>query len=159
MVDGLKLTMTGEELRERLEEGMKRHDRRAQWYKKEAEKEGTGGEDGVILPEHICEYQQERHEWRASVLSYIRDHIEGGEVYRLGESDLAFGEILPEAPGVVQQQEYERETGVAFNLERLTKEIAGLTSMAYGLASRAEARLAPADPGSDEVPEVNAPSG
>ena len=37
------------------------------------------------------------------------------EVYRLGAADVAFGEILPETPGVVQQAEHEERIG--FSLE------------------------------------------
>lgn len=132
--------MTGRELRARLEERITHHERRAQWYKAEAKREPGEENDGLVLPEHMCEYESERHEWRAEVLAYIREHIEEAEIYRLDEADLAFGEILPEAPGSVQQEQYERETSVGFNLQRLTKEIGGLSSLSYALASRAEHR-------------------
>jgi hypothetical protein len=39
------------------------------------------------------------------------------------EADLAFGELLPQKPGWLEQDEYERETRIGFNMERLTKEI------------------------------------
>jgi hypothetical protein len=144
MIDGLKLTMTGEELRGRLVERVTYHERRAHWYKDEAKRETSDENDGIVLPERMCEYESERHEWRAEVLAYIREHIEGGEVYRLGEADMAFGELLPEAPGSVQQEAYERDTRIAFNLERLTKELGGLTSLTYALASRGDRRDEPA---------------
>jgi len=47
----------------------------------------------------MCANEAQRHEWRAAVLGFIRDHIEPAEIYRLGEADLAFGELLPEKPG------------------------------------------------------------
>ena len=137
MIDGLKLTMTGEELRARLDERVRDHERRAELYKNNA-KRGRGADDShFVLPEHICEFEGERHQWRASVLACIRDHIEGGEVYRLGEEDLEFGEILPEKPGCVEQDDFERENGVGFNLDRLTKEMGRLTSTGCAFASRA----------------------
>jgi hypothetical protein len=37
--------------------------------------------------------------------------------------DLEFGEVLPEKPGWMQQQEYEERTGVAFHLERIAKKL------------------------------------
>jgi hypothetical protein len=43
------------------------------------------------------------------------------EVYRLGERDLQFGELLPRKPGGVEQEEYEERNRVGFALERLTK--------------------------------------
>jgi hypothetical protein len=48
-------------------------------------------EDEPLLPEHICENEAERYEWRAAVLEFIRDRIESAEIYRLGEADLRFG--------------------------------------------------------------------
>ena len=65
----------------------------------------------------------------------IRDHIEPGETYRLVEKDLEFGEMLPEKPGWMKQHEYEKETGIAFNLERLVKEVRRLDSGRYLPAS------------------------
>ena len=35
--------------------------------------------------------------------------VPSAELYRLGEGDLAFGELLPEKPGWMEQEEYERE--------------------------------------------------
>ena len=46
----------------------------------------------------MCTSEAERHEWRADVLGFIRDHIDASEMYQLGEADLAFGELLPEEP-------------------------------------------------------------
>ena len=124
MIDGLKLTMTGEELRKRLDERVKDHERRAAWYKAEAKREPDPDDEyDCGLPEHMCEYEVQFHGWRAKALAYIRDRIEGGEVYRLGSADEAFGEILPEQPGLVAQEEYEREHRVGFSLERMAKEI------------------------------------
>ena len=71
----------------------------------------------------MCENEAERHEWRAAVLEFIRDRIEPAEVYRLGEADLAFGEVLPAKPGWLEQAEYEERTSVGFHLERLAKNV------------------------------------
>jgi hypothetical protein len=137
MIEGLKLTMTGVELRARLQERVEVHTHRAEWYKRQAQRtpeEQT--DDEPLLPDHMCEFEIERHEWRAEVLAFIRDRIAEGEVFRLGEADLAFGEILPEKPGCVEQDDYEREQRIGFSLERLTKEIGSLSSGGYALASR-----------------------
>ena len=72
----------------------------------------------------MCANEQERHEWRRDVLAFIRDHIDASKTYRLRDADLAFGELLPQKPGWMEQDEYEREISIGFNLERLTKEIA-----------------------------------
>jgi hypothetical protein len=134
MIDGLKLTMTGEELRARLDERVRDHERRAAWYKREATRAPEDDEDDdPILPEHMCEYEQEFHKWRAKTLACIREHLEGGEVYRLDETDLKFGELLPEIPGIVAQDEYECEHRIGFGLERLPREIRGLPSGRFDL--------------------------
>jgi hypothetical protein len=75
-------------------------------------------------------------EIRAEALEFIRDHIDGGETYRLGDADLEFGELLPDKPGWLEQQEYEERTNVGFQLERLTKTAGELTSAQYALATR-----------------------
>ena len=55
-------------------------------------------------------------------MTFIRDHIDPDETYHLGKDDLDFGELLPEKPGWMQQEEYERK-GVAFHLERIAKKL------------------------------------
>jgi len=135
MIEGLKLTMTGEELRNRLDERVKHHERVVKHYKREAKrKPDPKVEYDCVLPEHLCEYEQEFHKWRAETLAYIREHVEGGEVYRLGPDDLEFGEILPQKPGMVEQDEFERENSIGFSMERIAKEIGGSSGGAYAIA-------------------------
>ena len=135
MIEGLKLTMTGEEIRSRLDERVKRHEHAVEHYKQEVTREPDPNvEYDCVLPEHICEFEQEFHQWRANTLTYIRDHIEGGEVYRLGPADLEFGEFLPEKPGMIEQDEFERENRIGFSMERIAKEIGGSSGGAYAIA-------------------------
>lgn len=111
MIDGLKLTMTGEQLRKLLRERAEAHRASAAQWDHEAKRtpeEQT--EEEPLLPEHMCENEAERHEWRAEVLEFIREHLEPLEIYRLGESDLEFGELLPPTPDSVEQSEYEERT-------------------------------------------------
>ncbi len=125
MIEGLRLTITGEELRRLLDERADTHRRRAaHWNAERVRPDEDQTEERPLLPEHMCEYEADRHEWRAEVLEFIRDHVEALEVYRLGESDLEFGELLPEKPGQLEQQEYEQRTGVGFALERISKNMA-----------------------------------
>jgi hypothetical protein len=153
MIDGLKLTMTGEELRKRLDQRVKDHERRAAWYKREAKRDpDPNDEEDFGLPEHMCEFEEEFHGWRAKALAYIREHVEGGEVYRLDEADLAFGELLPEKPGLVAQDDYEDEHRIGFSLERIAKEIGRSRHDPFGLAdlqlpkTAARDRVAPRRP-------------
>jgi hypothetical protein len=70
MIEGLKLTMTGAQLIAKLEERIHVHET------------STDQEDSRRI--------------RLDTLRLIRDHIVGDEVYRLGEYDLKFADLLPE---------------------------------------------------------------
>ena len=99
MIDGLKLMVTGEELQTLLAQRMEQHERCAErWNRERERKPEEQTDEQPVLPDHMCAGEAERHEWRADVLGFIRDHIDASEVYRLGEADLAFGELLPEEP-------------------------------------------------------------
>ena len=59
MIEGLKLTMTGEELRNRLDERVKHHERVVEHYKREATREPDPNDQyDCVLPEHMCEYER-----------------------------------------------------------------------------------------------------
>jgi hypothetical protein len=93
------------------------------WKREQARAPEEQTEDEPLLPDHICANEAERHGWRVEVLGFIRDHIVSAEVYRLGEADLAFSELLPEKPAWLEQEEYEERTSVGFHLERLAKRV------------------------------------
>lgn len=139
MIEGLRLTMTGAEVRRLLEERATAHLRRAAHWKREAARtpEEETDED-PRMPAHICENEGERYEWRAAVMEFLRDHIEPHEVYRLGEADLEFGELLPERPSVVEQEEWDQRRGVGFQLERIAKGVSGLSFDALMMARSTE---------------------
>jgi len=137
MVDGLKLTVTGEELTNLLERRIESHKRSADRWKKElARTPEEATDDEPLLPDHICENETERHEWRAEVLSFIRDYVDIKETYRLSADDLAFGELLPDKPGWLDQEEYEERTRVGFELERLSKTAKEMTTAHFAVAAR-----------------------
>jgi hypothetical protein len=123
-VNGLKLKFSGAELRDLLEERMRYHERCAdRWKHEQTRTPEDQTEDAPLLPEHMCANEQERHEWRRDVLAFLRNHIDASKTYRLRDADLELGELLPQKPEWMEQDEYERETSVGFNFERLTKEI------------------------------------
>jgi hypothetical protein len=129
MIDGLKLTFAGKELRKRLDERVDSHMQAAErWHHEQERGPDDQTEDAPLLPEEMCAHEAQRHEWRAAVLEYVRDHIDPAETYHLDADDVEFGELLPPRPGGVEQQEYEERTAVGFNLERLVKEIGRLSS-------------------------------
>jgi len=82
MIDGLKLTITGEELRSLLERRIESHRRNAdRWTREQERNPEQATDEEPVLPEHMCENEAERHEWRAEVLEFIRDHIDASETY------------------------------------------------------------------------------
>jgi len=104
-----------------------------------------------VLAESMCANEAEQHDWRGNVLGFIRDHIESDEVYRLGEADLTFAELLPEKPEWLAQQEYEERTSVGFHLGRLATRIDRLALGPQGWesagATPSDADIASPDPG------------
>lgn len=122
MIDGLKLTFTGEELRRLLDKRIRQHDQMAdRWTREQERTKDDETEDAPLLPSHMCEHEAERHAWRSRVLAFIREHIEAGETYRLESSALTFGELLPAMPESLAQEEYEERTAVGFHLSRISK--------------------------------------
>jgi hypothetical protein len=99
MIEGLRLTMTGEEVRTLIDRRAAEHRARAEHWRGEAARTPDDQTSDIpLLPEHICENEAARSEWRAERLSFLRDHLDLSEVYRLGEMDLEFAELLPEPP-------------------------------------------------------------
>lgn len=126
-IDGLKVTITGAELRKPLGERIELHHKRAErWKREQARTPEEQTDDAPLLPEHMCENEAERHEWRAEVLDFLRDHIDSMHSYLLGQADLEFGELLPEKPTWLEQDEYEERTSIGFHLGRLVKSVGQL---------------------------------
>ncbi len=95
MIDGLKLTMTGGQLRANLEERMR-------WHQHQIDRMSTESmtRDRVLAegdaPDSEFASEIRRAEQRIHVLSFIGDYIVADEVYRLGEFDLRFADLLPD---------------------------------------------------------------
>lgn len=70
MIEGLKLTFTGEELIAQVEQRIRHHEQ--------------------------SDAREELRRARLATLALIRDHLVADEVYRLGEYDLRFADLLPE---------------------------------------------------------------
>ena len=91
MIDGLKLTVTGEGLIGMLNTRIRVHHTRAR-------------ENAMLLkdhaksnvPESVLEREIDQSTDRIEALTLIRDHIVADETYLLGEFDLRFADLLPE---------------------------------------------------------------
>jgi hypothetical protein len=68
MIDGRKLTFSGETLRTMLGQRIRRHEEKAgHWTRETLRAEDDETEDAPLLPQHMCENEAERHTWRAQV--------------------------------------------------------------------------------------------
>jgi hypothetical protein len=94
VIDGLKVTMSGEELKEKLDERIESYARQAAHWARQLE---TPGADGQAVPAHMVQHQIERAHDQVETLTFLRDHIVGDETYRLGEYDLRFADLLPDS--------------------------------------------------------------
>lgn len=129
MIDGLKLTFSGDELRTLLDARIRHHEAAEErWTRDRSRGEEDATDEDPLIPEHICEYEADRHGWRRRVLAFIRDHIQAGETYLLDSAALEFGELLPEMPGLVAQEDYEERSATRFQLERIARTLDGLVS-------------------------------
>ena len=109
MIDGLKMTLTGEELRQLLEaRAAERRAAAAHWQSQRERKAETATEDAPLLPDHMCENEADRQEWHAEVLTFLHDHLDPSEIYRLDVSDLEYAELLPRKPEWLEQARIRR---------------------------------------------------
>lgn len=95
MIDGLKLTMTGVQLRTNLEERIRWHQSEIRRMSKQRQTD-HGSESECPYSASVLEDEIGRAERQIEVLTFIRDYIVADEVYRLGEFDLRFADLLPE---------------------------------------------------------------
>ncbi len=108
MIEGLKLDVKAEELVRSLAERIRYHRSKAESYSAQIDKLGEVAsigeeeEEDVIAftrghesPRTSLERKVKEHVERAAILTFLRDHLVPGEVYRLSEQDLRMAEILP----------------------------------------------------------------
>ena len=115
VVDGLKLTMTGIELRALLVDAAKARVRLADHWKREAARAPDEKKPGrkSRLPGRVCEIEAERQEWRAEMLDFLKNHVDASATYWLGRDDLEFGDLLPEEPDWLEEDEVFDEKVIA----------------------------------------------
>jgi hypothetical protein len=86
--------MTGEQLIEKINERIEDHNGNAEYYEKLAKHPASDRDN--VCPQSVCEGEAARSRRQIVTLTLIRDHIVPNEVYRLGEFDLQFANLLPE---------------------------------------------------------------
>ena len=93
----------------------------ARWDRERLRTETAEKDIAIPIPEHICENEVDRHEWRAEVLTFIRDHLDPSEIYRLGESDAEFGELLPRQPDWMEEDELDEGVRLRYGVGRYAR--------------------------------------
>ena len=108
MIDGLKLAMSGEEVFTLLTERIDRI--RAIIRIKEDAIAGHAPPPRTEyisqVPAEVVEEEIRQHEHRIRVLNIVRDHVLRGETYLIGQTDLEFGELLPDPPPAQTDTEF-----------------------------------------------------
>ena len=95
MIEGLKLTMTGVQLRTNIEARIRWHQGEIRRMSKQL-KTPDRSPEVCPYPDSVLEGEIGRAERQIEVLTFLRDYIVADEVYRLGEFDLRFADLLPE---------------------------------------------------------------
>jgi len=108
MIDGVRVTLTGEDLRRLLDSRAAEHRADAAAWERRRDRTAEDATEEALLPEQVCENEAEREEWRARLLTFLRDHLDPSEVYRLTMDDLEAVDLLPEKPDWLEQDEFER---------------------------------------------------
>ena len=111
MIEGFTIEVPAEEIMRRLDERIEYHHELAdECDRKRIRLEATGSldqddEDYEIAgawpayPEHL-QRSAERHRQREAVLVFIRERVIPSEVYRLGERDLRWLQLLPDSRAI-----------------------------------------------------------
>ncbi len=95
MIEGLKLTMTGAQLRTQIDERIRWHQGEIKRMSRQVAHSDRHVDD-CTYPPGVLHNEIGRAERQIEVLSFIREYIVADEVYRLGEFDLRFADLLPD---------------------------------------------------------------
>jgi hypothetical protein len=108
VIEGLKLDISAAELTRRLSETIASHESRVSGCEHRLRRLGEieravdldpielGWEGGYSNLRAALERKRTHHRDRALVLTFLRDHLVAGEVYRLSQEDLRLAEVIPQ---------------------------------------------------------------
>ena len=97
MIEGLKIKVTSQEIKEQLESRSKYHKERAKWYETQVSSLRSGGvrlEAVSNDPVTSLESSAKHHKEKAAFFSFMAEHIIPNEEYFLSENDLLRIEIV-----------------------------------------------------------------
>lgn len=89
MIEGLKVTVDGEELKKLCHEQAEHHGRRAEHYRSQlATLDSLTNENSSMRPGEAARNKITEHEASDAELRFIAAHVEDNETYRLNRDDL-----------------------------------------------------------------------
>jgi hypothetical protein len=113
VIDGFRIDVTADELMRLLDERIQHHrevsadcDRRRVRLEAVTTPDPDDEDEQLAAawpgyPEEL-EKRAERHRDKAAALLFLRDHVVANEIYRLGEDDLRFLQLVPEISAAPQ---------------------------------------------------------
>ena len=120
MVTGIRVEITGEEIRTALDHRIDVERQRAERWKYEAARPLESHTiDKPVIPTHICMNSERRSLWRAERLVAIRERIRASEVYLINRRELEFLRLLPPKPALVGPNDIDDEVPEGFIVERV----------------------------------------
>lgn len=127
MVTGIRVEITGEDIRAALDGRINDERRRAERWKYEAARPLESQTiDEPVLPTHICMNEERLALWRADRLAAIQERIKPSERYLLNKRELDFLGLLPPKPTLLGPDDLEDETPEGFTIERIDTGTDGL---------------------------------
>lgn len=96
MIEGLKIDVTSEELKAHLDERVKYHREKADWYASQIDALRSGGLEhgrGSNDPLASLDISLKAHRDKVSYFGFLAQHLVIGETYRLSQDDLAAIEV------------------------------------------------------------------
>lgn len=103
MITGICIDVSAQELKEHLAERVDYHDKKASWYKTQAQALSKGGAATGMSndPVRSLEDSEQRHCEKAAYFKFMEQHIVKNETYRLSQEDLGQLELASRYyPGV-----------------------------------------------------------
>jgi len=96
MIEGIKIELDANELRQIVTARAAHHQKRATWYAEQIAALCAGGvsEHGSVNPVSSLRNREAEHRQRAALLRFVADHVIAGEVYRLSQQELSRFELV-----------------------------------------------------------------
>ena len=97
MIDGIKIQLKSEELKQHLLDKVKYHQNKNSFYEDQVNALKSGGIKSEAVtndPVSSLEQSAKKHKGKAEYFQFLADHLVADEIYQLSENDLTKLEII-----------------------------------------------------------------